>query len=160
METDFYRAGAMAAILDGEKNGRVIVFFEQRILAIGRSSFLQGFTDQEKSTEPIFLTSFSQFSTLDNISCVVLAGTGVEFMENNKDIPIIFFSWLNPAYSSRSTVIIFDDSPFAQAVKAVKIAAAGKNEAEIPSKTMVFSARIADKGILRLLRKTTVLKRL
>jgi hypothetical protein len=90
---------------------------------------------------------------------VVLAGPGVEFMENNTDIPIIFFSWLNPAFSSKDTVIIFDDSPFAQAALAANIALAGKNEAEIPSKIMVFSARIADKGILRLLRKTAGLQK-
>jgi hypothetical protein len=159
MESDFYRAGLCAAILDGDKNGRIVVFLDDSIQNEGREAFLRGLRDQGKETAPLFFTSFSELSGFSGISCVVLAGSGAEFLEKNQEIPVILFTWLNTAFIPENTILVFDDSPWAQAVPAVRLAASRTKSGRIPSKTLILSAKSADKYILRKLKKVAGTKK-
>jgi hypothetical protein len=160
MESDFYRAGLCAAILDGDKNGRIVVFLDDSIQSVGREAFLRGLRDQGKETEPLFFTSFSELSGFSSgISCVVLAGSGAEFLEKNQEIPIILFTWLNTAFIPENTVLVFDDSPWAQAVPAVRLAASRTKIGRIPSKTLILSAKSADKYMLQKIKKAADTKK-
>jgi hypothetical protein len=150
---DLYRAGRCAAVLDAGKTGNIIVFSDQSLQNEGRAAFLAGFAEQGNEKTPQFLSYFAQFSGIPDISCVVLAGSGAEYLEQNREFPVILFSWLNPALTSREVVVIFDDSPWALVVPAVRMSARQQGGGQIPSKVVIFSARIADKGILRKLKK-------
>jgi hypothetical protein len=152
-ELDFYRAGLCAAILDQGKNGKIVLFLDESIQTNMRNAFIRGLRARGNETPPFFFTPFSRFSDLENISCVVLAGSGVEYLENNPSFPVILFSWLNPSLTSHETVVVFDDSPWAQAVEAVRIVEENRTGGRIPSKPLIFSAKVADNGILRELRK-------
>ena len=83
------------------------------------------------------------------IYCAVLTSSGSEYLDKNPKIPLILFTWLDPAIAAREVVAIFDDSPWAMVVPAVRMAMEGQAEGLIPSKPFVFSAKTADNGILR-----------
>jgi len=159
MESDFYRAGLCAAILDGDKNGRIVVFLEDPIQSGGREAFLRGMRGQGKVAEALFFASISELSGFSGLSCVVLAGSGAEFPERNQEIPVILFSWLNPAFVPLNTVLVFDDSPWAQAVPAVRMVASGIKNGRIPSKTLILSAKAADKYMPQKLKKAVGTKK-
>ena len=153
MEADFYRAGLAAAILDGDKNGIILVLLEDSMQNVGQAAFLRGLRDQGKAAEPLFFTSFSEISDLSGVSCVVLAGFGAEYLERNQEIPVILFTWLNTDLVPQNTVLVFDDSPWAQAVQASGMAVSRIKNGRIPSKTLILPAKVADKYILRKLNK-------
>ena len=133
LETDFYRTGIIASSLDMENNGRIAVFFEDNISSRARPAFLRALEDQNKASNAHFFSDFSSFYDISDISCVVIAGTGFEYLEEKKDIPVILFSWLNPSLAPSDIVMIIDDSPWAQAVQAVRLAETGIMTANIPS---------------------------
>jgi hypothetical protein len=158
LERDLYRAGLCAAILSGGQKGDMLVFTDQLIqtaeLSAGQNAFVQGLREQGNATNPQFLRVFPEISALSNISCIVLAGAGGDYFDRNLQFPVILFSWLDPNLSSRQAFVVFDDSPWALAVPAVKMIAENKREGRIPSDLLIDSAKIADKNILRQLKKT------
>jgi hypothetical protein len=91
--------------------------------------------------------------TLDNVSCAVVAGAAASFLERNEAIPVILFSWMDPAMTSREIKIIFDDSPWALAVPAVDMAVRKQDEGTIPSNIVLLEPRISSEGVLQDLKK-------
>jgi hypothetical protein len=75
-------------------------------------------------------------------------------MPERPDIPAILFSWLDPALTPADVVVIFDDSPWALAAPAARMAAEGVAEGLIPSKPLIISRRIADNSVARMLRRS------
>ena len=155
IQADYYRAGLAAAILDGEKNGRTVVFLDNRIQRQAREAFLESLKDQEKTMNTLFYTSISQLSNVSDLSCVVLAGSGVDYLDRNAEIPVIFFTWLNPALLSNEIILVFDDSPWAQAVPAARMVAAQVMTGQIPSKILILPSENIDKDVYQKLKKTT-----
>jgi hypothetical protein len=158
LEQDLYRAGLCAAVFNRESPGDILVFTDQLIqaaeLSAGQNAFIRGLREQGNGTNPRFLRDLPEISALSNISCVVLAGAGGDYFDWNLQFPVIFFSWLDPNLSSRQAVVVFDDSPWALAVPAVKMIAENRRASRIPSELLIDSAKIADKDILRQLKKT------
>jgi hypothetical protein len=142
---DFYRAGLAAVILDGEKNGRAAIFLESHIQRQGREAFSRALKSQEKTMETNYYTSFSQFGKFTDFSCVIIAGNGAEYLEGDFDIPVIVFSWINPSIIPIGVILVFDDSPWIQAVPAVRMVAAGVKTGQIPSKITLLPAGNIDK---------------
>jgi hypothetical protein len=153
IDADFYRAGLAAAILDGEKNGNVAVFTETGVQTSAKEAFTRALNEREKTMNALFYTSISQLNADSILSCAVIAGSGVEFFDINSDTPIIFFTWLNPAALADNVTVVFDDSPWVQAVPAVRMASAQVMKGEIPSKPLILPSKYADKNILQQLRK-------
>jgi hypothetical protein len=153
IEADFYRAGLAAGIIDGEKNGKMAVFLESRIQKQASEAFSRALKDAEKPVQTSFFTTFAQFSNPTDVSCVVLAGIGAEFLEKNFNIPVIFFSWLDPALIPSDVILVFDDSPWVQAVPASRMAAAGVKKGQIRSKIWVLPDKNIDREALRKLKK-------
>ena len=143
-EKDMYRAGLCAAILCGG-TWKTAVFQDRSIGEAGRNAFTEGLRQGGNGAEPLFLGGFYELSDLSDLSCVVLAGSGAEYFEQNLTHPVIFYTWLDPELASPGVVLIFDDSPWALAVPAVKMIAENRNEGKIPSDLLILSARIADK---------------
>jgi hypothetical protein len=160
-DADLYRAGQCAGLIvqkaretggpgDGE---RVLVLPAQALSTEDRNALSAGLREQGIETAPWFLNSSAEAAGLEGISCVILTGPGADYLEKNLKIPVILFSWLDPALTSREVVMIFDDSPWALAVPAVKLALRGGPEANIPSGTVFPRGRIADKQLWRSVQK-------
>jgi hypothetical protein len=160
-EADLYRAGRCAGLMvqkaretegpDGE--GDILVLPGQALLPADRSALLAGLREEGIEKEPRFLNVSAEAAGLQGVSCVILTGPAAEYLEKNLKIPVILFSWLDPALTSRETVMIFDDSPWALAVPAVKLAVRGDAGVNIPSETVFPRGRIADKKLLRSVKK-------
>lgn len=153
---DFYLAGKAAAILDGEKNGRIAVLMESGVSNQARDAFTRALSDMEKPLQTSFYTSYTSFSNAASrgidFSCVVLAGAGSEYFENNQEVPVIFFSWIDLSFLPDNILMVFNDSPLAQTVKAVEMVAAGVTKGQIASKYEINTGSKIDKEILHKLR--------
>jgi len=153
IENDFFRAGLAAAALDMGKNGKINVFLESRIRTQAREAFLRALNSLEKPLEAQFFTSFSQFSDIPDLSCVVLAGIGTEYLEREAGVPVIFLTWLDPSLVPVDVVLIVNDSPWAQAVEAVRMVKARLGQGRIQSKFQVLNSKSIDRNTLRILKK-------
>ncbi|MDR0302734.1 MAG: hypothetical protein LBI04_10545 [Treponema sp.] len=153
ISADFYRAGLAAAILDAEKNERLAVLLEPNVQTQGREAFLKALNDAGSSLQTSFFTAYSQFTGNQNISCVVLAGIGADYLDKYFDIPVIFFTWIDPELIPLDVVLVFNDSPWVQAVPAVRMVAAGMTKGQIPSKILFTSGKGIGKDTARKLRK-------
>ena len=146
-ESDFFRAGLAAAALDMDKNGIIAVFLESGIEKQAKEAFLRAINSLEKPLETRFFTSFSDFSEIPGLSCVVLAGAGAEYLEQENGVPVIFMTWIDPFLVPDDVAIVVDDSPWAQAVEAVRMVTAGIGQGQIPSKFYILKKNI-DKEVL------------
>jgi hypothetical protein len=153
IDADFYRAGLAAAALDRGNNGKIAVFLESNVQEQAAASFLRALNDLEKPLETMFFTSFSQFSDISGLSCVVLAGSGSEYLEKKSGVPVIFFAWLAPSLIPEDVVLLVNDSPWAQAVRAVRMAAAGTSDGLIRSKFQILNKKNIDRRTLRKIMK-------
>ena len=151
-EADFYAAGRLAAILKGEEGGKTAVFLNHHFRNNERQVFREALMDNGGTADVQFLSSLDEVSSFSAISCAVIAGAGVEMFGRRVTFPVIFFTWLNPEMTPSAVVVIFNDSPWAQTVPAVRMAASGIKDGEIASKVLILSSRIADNGVLRQLR--------
>jgi hypothetical protein len=153
IEADFYRAGVSAALIEGGKNGKIAVFVETRLQRQCREVFLSAFGELEEPPEPSFYTSYSQYSEIPELSCVVLAGIGTEYIENFSGIPVVFFTWIDPSMMPNDVVLVVDDSPWAQVREAVRMAAAGSEQGLIQSNFLIINGKNLDSQALRKIKK-------
>ena len=164
-DTDLYRAGLFAGILAGFKQipaeedvaplQRTIVLWQDRLVtADQRDFFSRGAMERDGETAVVFINNTGEMPEAEKLSCVVLAGTGVDYLDRRPRIPIILFSWLDPAMTQAEIAVLFDDSPWGQAVPAAHLAGKWQNQGQIPSKILILSDNIADNGIFRTLRKS------
>ncbi|GHU17500.1 hypothetical protein FACS1894163_08460 [Spirochaetia bacterium] len=94
---------------------------------------------------PVFLSLNSNYSPTGN-SCPVLTVRAPNFFDRDAKIPVILFSWLDPALTSANVKVIFDDSPWALAFAAFR----DKGEAKpLPANIIIPKGRIADPAVLR-----------
>ena len=153
IDYDFQKAGMAAAALDMGKNDKIAVFLDQNIRSQAENSFLRTVNSPETRLDAVFFSSFDDHLEIPDISCVVFAGAGVEFLENNSNIPIIFFTWIDPSFLPDDVVIVIDDSPWAQIVQAVRMAGGRASQGRIKSKFHIVNKKIIDGKTLRNLRK-------
>jgi hypothetical protein len=148
-ETDFYRAGLCAAFLTREGvNGDVLVFGDGT--SGEREAFLEGLRVQGFIKNPVYRDLNSDYQNYQNVSCVILTGPAVRFLAENRGVPILLFSWLDPALTPGEVRVIFDDSPWALATRAVKALKQGAGEVFLPSRSLVLRKR-SGKDTLRIL---------
>jgi hypothetical protein len=141
--TDLYRAGMAAALFTGEK--RPLFFSDGTLSEELRDVFRQGLADNGSLSEPLFLNTTSSYSSWAEIGCVVVAGPAARFAEQNLDIPIILFSWIDPSLTPETVKIVFDDSHLTLAVDALRAMPAA--EVFLPSSPSILRDRIGEKGI-------------
>jgi hypothetical protein len=144
IDADFYRAALAAALIDRENSGRILVLVESQLQKQCREAFSRAFTELERLYDPFLYTSYSQYSEINDLSCVVLAGIGSEYMENFSDVPVVFFSWIDPSVLPKDVVLVVDDSPWAQLNEAVRMAAAGLADGAIQSNFLVLNEKKLD----------------
>jgi len=160
IERDFYKAAGAALLIDNKQNGKIIVFITPNLLLQARTAFFEGLNDfknlfnSESIPEAYFYTDFSHYYDITDLSCIIYAGIGTEFLEKKTDIPSILISWLNPLYVPDSTAVIIEDSPWAQVEKAVKMLENGEENGKIPSKFHFINMQKFDSKTLRKMIKT------
>jgi hypothetical protein len=148
---DFYRIGQFAAILCRDTPGKIPVFIPNAYPTDSKNAFLQGFNRIECESEPYFFTSYSQLPANEVFPAAVISPR-TDFQEKKSGVPLILFTWLDPALTSPDTIIVMDDSAWAQLPAALKMVKERRKSGEIPSKPLIISAKITDNGILRQLK--------
>jgi hypothetical protein len=165
---DMYRAGLFAGILGVARRNsqpdaasaaqtfaQTYVFWQDSYIpADGRELFSRGVREKDPESNTIFVNLAAQLPDIKGIACVTLTGAGAEYLEKKAAVPIILFSWLDPALLPREVAVQFDDSVWALAVPATRLALQGQAEGKIPSKPLTFSPKTADNSIFRMLEKS------
>jgi len=162
---DFYRIGlAVPAIKpkivkkqeesageDGKK-GKVIVFLDNKLDKM-KDVFLRGLYDRGELYETHFFNSFSQYMDLADLHCVVIAGTGAEFLERKAEVPVLMFTWLDPALLPFDVAMTVNDSPLAQVRRAVKLVGSKEKRGLIKSEFRVLNKSKFGKKVLAIIKK-------
>jgi hypothetical protein len=163
-KTDFYRAGLCAAAFALHNEGGILFFQGNTVVPADRDAFIQGLRRQGYENNPMFVYSSVEFEPNNGFSCAVIAGPAVSFLSKNAAIPMIAFSWIDPAFTSGEVKIIFDDSPWALALELVGtfkqtfglqqtfglLQTKGLRDpgsALLPSEITALKARIGDEGL-------------
>jgi len=149
VKTDYYRAGLCAALFAGE--GSIIFISDEVVSNENREAFLEGLRAQDYAKTPNWGRYNTDFLSDYNLACVVIAGPVGEFFEQRPNIPVILFSWIDPDFTPRSVKVIFDDSPYALALKGSKLfsSAGAEGEVLISSAPTVLKGRIEEKGVFK-----------
>jgi hypothetical protein len=147
-ETDFFQAGRCAAVYTLRNDGNILFFPGKLVTPAERTAFIAGLREQGVEKSPLFINNAENFP-MDTLSCVIMTGAAASYPDRDDSTPVLLFSWIDPALTSRKIQIIFDDSPWALAVEAVKMLSSGADPAPVPSKIAAFKKRIPDPGIWR-----------
>jgi hypothetical protein len=150
---DCYRAGLCAAGFVQRNSGGVLFFEGNSVISGERAAFIQGLRQGGYENTPVFLNSAIEFDLGNSFSCVVIAGAARIFLDKNPDIPMIVFSWLDPARTSQAVKIIFDDSPWALALPLAEALSMNMPPEVLPSETTAFKARIGDEELWQVIQK-------
>jgi len=170
-EADLYRAGLFSGILGTAKRNLMLktekqgenkpnspqtyVLWQDRFMtAEGREHFSRGVSEKDPESNAIFINVAAQLPDARGIACVTLTGAGAEYLERNAPVPQILFSWLDPAILPQGVVVQLDDSVWALAAPATRMATQKQAEGKIPSKPLIFSRKIADNSVFRGLKKS------
>jgi hypothetical protein len=152
-KTDLYRAGLCAALFALRDGGGVLFFTGDLIDRNDREAFARGLRDQGFAGDPVFVDRGTDYALPGGLSCVVMASPTENSLENNRDIPIILFSWIDPGFTARGVKLIFDDSPWALAFEAAK---ALQRQGTVPpaaSEVLALWNRIGDAELRRDLKR-------
>jgi hypothetical protein len=144
---DRYRAGLCAALFAAD-GGDVLFFYTDPVSGEERDAFEAGLRAGGYEKNPRYLRGSADYAAQEGVSCAVIAGQADAFLEQSADIPIILFSWIDPALTPRRVKLVFDDSPWAFAVRAVKLAPRSEGALRLPSEVRVLGERVPD-GELR-----------
>jgi hypothetical protein len=152
--TDFYRAGLCAAVLSRE--GEVLFFEDPSVSAADRAAFAAGLKEGGYGGGLRYVPAGSDLFPREGLACAVISGPASDFFELDLKIPVILFSWADPAITSREVLVIFDDSPWALAAEGVRSLSRGGVSGSPASKVLILRRRIRERGILRELRRRVV----
>jgi hypothetical protein len=146
--TDFYRAGRCAALLaEAREAGGIYLIQDDLVTAEDREAFRRGLEHQGYLGGPHYLSSGSEYILPRDTACLVMAGTLGAFAELDPAIPVILFSWADPAIIPARIKLVFDDSPWGQLAPALEMVVRGKELRRIPSALRVLNGRIGDRGL-------------
>jgi hypothetical protein len=172
---DLYRAGLFAGILGNIPQKQVkkaqkqdesaaispnsapktyVLWQDRYVQAAERELFSQGLREQDPESVVVLANSSAEMPDMKGISCVVLTGAGAEYLDKNPQMPLILFSWIDPAFTAREVTVLFDDSVWALVVPAVHMAVQQQAEGKIPSEPLIFSERISNNSTFRMLKKS------
>jgi hypothetical protein len=153
VRTDLYRAGQCAGII-AQNDGKEILFFQNEVIsAENQDAFLVGLREQGSEKVPKYLSITENYSDNQSISCVIMNGQAASFLDQNTEIPVILFSWVDPDLTATSVKLIFDDSPWALATRVVNMIPGENGGRFIPSAILIPGRRITNAGISYHLKK-------
>jgi hypothetical protein len=137
--TTLYRAGQYAALFaQGREPGTIALIPDGACSEADRSAFQAGIAKQNPDA-----ASFVEAVNQPVGSALVMGTAQVSsFLDSNPTTPLVLISWIDPALTSRSVKVIFDDSIWMCAGAGIKAAKTGK-DALVPAHTLIVSGRIA-----------------
>jgi len=163
---DFYRLGLVISALkpvippqkddsapEMEKNTKIAVFLDRNSTQM-KDIFLKGLYDNGVLQETRFFYSFSQYSEIPDLSCVVLAGLGYEYLDKKAGVPVISFTWIDPLLLPVDIAMVVNDSPWAQVRQVVGLVKSGEKTGLISSEFLILNSKKFDKGVIALIKKT------
>jgi hypothetical protein len=134
----------------------VMMLQDRSVTEADRGRFSGGVEEEDTEAKVRFVRTVAEIPDSGGISCVVISAGGSDYLEKNPQLPIILFTWVDPAYLSKEVTVIFDDSPWALAVPAVRMAAGnpagGLAEGKIPSKPLILSEGGVEKSVFKRLK--------
>ena len=133
---DLYRAGLCAALLAGDK--RVVFLNDENFKNEHFRAFREGLRFQGFLDDPYFISAYQEYSSNSDVGCAVIAGPAVKFLEEDRQIPLILFSWLDPVQLPRTVKLVFDDSPWAMAATVLKLMPLPEAELFLPSEPVIL----------------------
>jgi len=136
-----------------EKSDKIVVFLDKNLTQM-KDIFIKGLYSRGILPETQFFNSFSQYSETPNISCVILAGLGFEYLDKKTGVPVIAFTWIDPFLLPFDVAMVINDSPWAQARQAVRMVGAGEKNGYIKSEFVVLNKKIFDGSVIALIKKT------
>jgi len=129
IKTDYYRAGLCAALFAGE--GSILFISDEYVQYELRAVFIEGLRAQDYTEDPYWGRYDTDFLSVNNPACAVIAGPVGDFFEKIPDTPVILFSWVDPDFTPRSVKVIFDDSPYVLALKEYRLFSTAGEESEV-----------------------------
>ncbi|MDR2103981.1 MAG: hypothetical protein LBP42_07765 [Treponema sp.] len=148
IQRDLYLAGRCAAVFVQE-GGKILFFQENSMPSALREAFAEGLQEQGFEGEPLFLNAGASYNGSEQPACAVMLGSAVSFLEQYPDLPVILFSWIDPNLTSRGIKIVFDDSPWAMAARAIAMISRGVEAGPLPSDVLLLRRRMPEKEILQ-----------
>ncbi|MDR2767693.1 MAG: hypothetical protein LBB82_05135 [Treponema sp.] len=159
---DLYLAGRCAALIALDKEAKraegdtagaeTISFYAGDSSPAVREAFIRGLRDSSWPGTP--LAGEGERPS----ACAVFAGQGDEFFDGGvKKQPLILMNWADPRSFPPSTVMVFDDSPWAQLPEAFALLRGGVKTAVISSKISVFRTPALDSALYREIKKLKTL---
>ena len=146
---DFKIAGVIACALDTGINGKIAVFLDQSFKTQAENALLGTLGEYENPPEAVFFASYSEFYEIPDLSFAILAGEGIGFFENQKEIPVILFTWIDPYLLPKNTAAIIDDSPWVQITEAVRAVRRGEEQVFLKSGLEIINGYKIEKRTLR-----------
>ena len=147
---DLYRAGLCAALL---ADGKKVAFISEMSLSDEyREVFQEGLRAQGHLDDPTWGSFYTNYSSDDDLGCVILTGPATDFLEKNLDVPIILFSWVDPVFTPRAVKVFFDDSMWAMLPKILKSFPLVQGDHFFSSEPVVLKDRIENANNFRQLR--------
>jgi hypothetical protein len=147
---DLYRAGLCAAAFI-QPEEEVFVFPDLLLSGDDRKAFLEGLQAGGYTKAPFYMNVYVDLSSRRGIS-VVMTGPSPSFLEGRVKIPVILFSWMDPAVSSGDVKLVFDDSSWALAPEVIKILGQNGEGRVVSSKISVLSRKIQEKALVKKIR--------
>ncbi|MDR0568128.1 MAG: hypothetical protein LBG87_02855 [Spirochaetaceae bacterium] len=153
-ETDLYRAGLCAGSIARSGADGEVLFFQNPVLsAEEQDAFERGLRDRDVEKTPKYLSVSQEYSDNKSVACAVAAGRAEAFFEQNLGAPLVLFSWADPALTSASVKVLFDDSPWALVARVVQTIPGNKRAGALASDVVVLGRRIQERGLIRDLKK-------
>jgi hypothetical protein len=158
---DYFRMGRAAAAFalnqkagDGAPGeaGKILFLRDDLVSPEDWEAFNRGLVAEGYTGAPFDVREGAEYTVPGGVACAALTGKAEFFLSQNLDLPVILFSWLDPGLTNSRVKVVFDDSPWAQAVWAVKAAVGKQENGDIPSKVLVLEKRIPEKEFLRKIR--------
>jgi hypothetical protein len=150
-----WRLGRCAALLAGETDGIVLVFQDGQNFPVQREAFLAGIREENENLSPLYLSPPSDYSSWEKVRCVVLGGRAGTYFDQDREIPSLLYSWMDPALSPFSVKMIGDDSIWALAFQALRAPSGGDGSAQrtIPAAFKIPWGRVGDSNLRKKLKK-------
>ena len=101
---------------------------------------------------PPAITEGEQFPSFNPAAtgCVVIEDHGGGFFQANvQEVPLVVFTWMNPAFLPGETVLVFDDSPWAVLPRALALVESGQ-DGLVPSKLYIPAGGLSRDIVKRL----------
>jgi hypothetical protein len=141
------RLGRCAALLAGETGGVVLIFQERPDFPVQPEAFLAGLREENGNLDPVYMDPSADYPSWDEVCCVVVGGGGAAPIPGvrERQIPVLLYSWLDPALSPFNVKVIGDDSIWALAFWALRVPPGeASSPRTIPAAFSVIQGRTAD----------------